>query len=427
MSGATKRGRGLRRGPSACPLHIRRDDLLGQGSLRRALASAGPARHDSETMEDPEQISALIGDIYDAALDPALWRGVLGAAARFVGGSAAALYWKDAAARSAGVYYDDGGIDPYYRQLYFDKYIKLDPATSGHFFAELEQPVATNDLIRYEEFLETRFYKEWVRPQGLVDFITATLDKSTTSAVMFGVFRHQRDGVVDEDTRQRMRLIVPHVRRAALVAKTIDLKTAEAATFTNTLDGLTAGMFLVDGRGRIVHANAAGDVLLAAGDVLRMVGNRLSATDAQANRALADILRSAEDGDAGIGVRGIALPLFARDRERHVAHVMPMTSGARRRTGATYAAVAAVFVHKAAIDTPSLPETIAKTYGLTPTELRVLLAIVEVGGVPEVAEALGVADTTVKTHLGRLYEKTGVGRQADLVKLVAGFSHPLLN
>jgi DNA-binding CsgD family transcriptional regulator len=57
----------------------------------------------------------------------------------------------------------------------------------------------------------------------------------------------------------------------------------------------------------------------------------------------------------------------------------------------------------------------------------VLLAVVEVGGVPEVAEALGIAETTVKTHLSRLYQKTGAGRQADLVKIVAGFSNPLLN
>jgi DNA-binding CsgD family transcriptional regulator len=55
----------------------------------------------------------------------------------------------------------------------------------------------------------------------------------------------------------------------------------------------------------------------------------------------------------------------------------------------------------------------------------VLLAIVDIGGVPEVAAALGVAVTTVKTHLSRLFEKTGVARQADLVKLVAGFSTPL--
>jgi DNA-binding NarL/FixJ family response regulator len=59
------------------------------------------------------------------------------------------------------------------------------------------------------------------------------------------------------------------------------------------------------------------------------------------------------------------------------------------------------------------------------TELRVLFAIVEVGGVPEVAQVLGIAPSTVRTHLGRIHEKTGGSRQADLVKLVAGFISPL--
>ena len=118
--------------------------------------------------------------------------------------------------------------------------------------------------------------------------------------------------------------------------------------------------------------------------------------------------------------------LNTRDGERYVAHVLPLTSGARRRAGTSYQAVAALFVHKAALDRPSPPEAIAKAYRLTPMELRVLLAVVEVGGVPEVAEALGIAETTVKTHLGHVYEKTGAGRQADLVKLIAGFSHPLV-
>ena len=63
---------------------------------------------------------------------------------------------------------------------------------------------------------------------------------------------------------------------------------------------------------------------------------------------------------------------------------------------------------------------------LTPTELRVLLAIVESGGVPQVAAALGIANSTVRTHLGRLFSKTGTGRQADLVKLVVSFSHRLV-
>src|SRR5262249_54903632 len=100
-------------------------------------------------------------------------------------------------------------------------------------------------------------------------------------------------------------------------------------------------------------------------------------------------------------------------------------SGARRRAGASYAAAAAVFVRKAALDLPSPAEALAKLYRLTPAELRVLLAIVQIGGTPEVAPVLGMAESTVKTHLQRVYQKPGASRHADLVKVVAGFSNPL--
>jgi DNA-binding CsgD family transcriptional regulator len=95
--------------------------------------------------------------------------------------------------------------------------------------------------------------------------------------------------------------------------------------------------------------------------------------------------------------------------------------------GTSYAASAALFVHKATLEAPSAPETIARLYRLTPSELRVLLAVVQLGGVPEVAGALGIGEATVKTHLHRLFSKTDTSRQADLVKLVAGFSSPLIH
>ena len=240
------------------------------------------------------------------------------------------------------------------------------------------------------------------------------------------MFRHERHGLIDEEARRRMRLVVPHFRRAALIGKVIDLKKAEADSFADTLDGINAGIFLVDACGRIAHANAAGRTIVDAADVLQAKSGRLTFNEPQADRLLADTFARASDGDAAIGVKGFAVPLEARDGTRHVAHVLPLTSGARQRAATSFAAVAALFVHKATLDIPSPPVAIAKAYKLTPMELRVLLAVVEVGGVPEVAEALGIAETTVKTHLGRIYEKTDTGRQADLVKVVAGFFNPLV-
>jgi DNA-binding CsgD family transcriptional regulator/PAS domain-containing protein len=378
------------------------------------------------TMDQAEQLSELIGEIYDAALDPSLWSDVLGKAGRFVGGPVAAIFAKSPTALTGTVYYHSSGKDPLYRKLYFNKYIKFDPFTTAQYFSDVEQPMAVADIMPYQEFLETRFYKEWVQPQGMVDALTAVLDKSVTSAAMFGVFRYQSDGVVDDETRRRMRLIVPHIRRAVLIGRLIDLKAADAASLADILDGLSAGMCLVDAGGRIVHANAACHFILDAGDFLSTIGGRIVASDAKIDQALRELFAAAGSGDAAIGIRGIALPLKAQDGSCYVAHVLPLTSGARRLAGIAYSATAALFICKVATQIRSPPEIIARAYNLTPTELRVLMAIVEVGGVPEVAVALGVAESTVKTHLGRLFVKTGAGRQADLVKVVAGFATPLI-
>jgi len=159
---------------------------------------------------------------------------------------------------------------------------------------------------------------------------------------------------------------------------------------------------------------------------VRAASGRLYAADAAANQTLQDIFAAAEWGDQAVGVKGISVPLPARAGPEHVAHVLPLTAGTRRKAGARYAAVAAIFVREASLDAPSPLETIAKRFQLTPSELRVLLAIVEIGGAPEVANALGVSEATVKTHLRHVFEKTSTTRQADLVKLVARFANPLV-
>jgi DNA-binding CsgD family transcriptional regulator len=377
---------------------------------------------------DGKRLWRVIGDVYDAALDSSRWPDVLGDAAAFVGGWSAALYWKDAASKAGGVHHEDGRIDLGYQRLYFEQYAALDPATHTHVFADVDEPIAVADFSTPEEYRDTRIYREWIRPQGIVDAVNTVVDKTATGAGMFIVFRSTRDGMVDEETRRRMRLLAPHVRRAVHVARAIESKDAETATYTDAFDGLSSGLFFVDPDGAVLHANTAGRELLESGDLVRSRGGRLVASNPVADTAFREICHAARTGDEAIGTKGISMPLDTVGGGRqHVMHVLPLNSGERRKSVAGSSAVAALFVHKVAIQTRSAPEMIARHYLLTPMELRVLLAIVDVGGVPESAEALGVAQTTVKWHLGHLFQKTGTSRQADLVKLVAGFSSPLLS
>src|SRR5262249_22357765 len=190
------------------------------------------------------------------------------------------------------------------------------------------------------------------------------------------------------------------------------------AALADSLDMLSSGIFLIDATGRIVHANRSGRTMLWEANIVGGRGGSLSAIDPRANQALLDAFTAA-GAEPASGRTGVAVPLEARDGGRYVANVMPLPPDVQRKAGGPGAALALVFCQKAALDLTSLPEAIAKEYGLAPAELRVLFAIIEVGSVRRVAKALGSSEANVKVHLQQLFKKTGTTRQAELVRLVA--------
>ena len=370
---------------------------------------------------DRQFLSELIGGLYDTTLDGAMWPGLLQRLADFIGGCAASIYSKSA---TTGDVYHQVGTDPRYEQMYFSKYVRLDPSTMGHLLADVEQIVSLSDIMPYGEYVETRLHREWARPQDLVDCLSAPLDKSTDSAALFGVFRHRDNGMVDDETRRRASLVIPHVRRAVLIGNMLETSATGTTAFIEALNGLAAAVFLVDKCSRIVFANTSGLAMLDDGRILSVSKDALRAVDLGSE--LSEAVASAAGGDAALGMRGVAVRLRAAQQQPPwVAHVLPLTSGARQQTGENFAAVAAVFVHKTSIEARSSMESIAKLYRLTPGEMRVLSAVSDVGGVAEVADAIGISKATVKTHLQHLFGKTGTNRQTELIKLVAAHTSPL--
>ena len=374
-------------------------------------------------MREAEELSRVIGEVYDASLDPALWPHAIESICGYVGAASASLHSQDSVTRATDAlfWWGRASTAPHYFKIYLDKYGKINPIFPGVVFFDLELPVAVPDVISCEEFVRTRFFQEWLAPQSLMDGLFSNLEKGATSCALFTAMRHAAQGPVDDRMRRRFELITPHVRRAMLIGKVIDLHRVEAAALADSLDELTSGVFIVDSNGRIIHANLSAHRLIAEASLLRAPNGRIAALDLQ-SRNLLDVFTAAKAGDAAVGKKGIAMPLTARTGERYVAHVLPLTSGARRKAGVSYAATAAMFIRKAALDLPSPPEALASQFKLTPAEVRVLFAIVEIGGVPEVAPVLGISEQTVKSHLHRIYEKTATKRQADLVKLVATYS-----
>jgi DNA-binding CsgD family transcriptional regulator len=285
----------------------------------------------------------------------------------------------------------------------------------------LDEPLIQSQTAGLETYHNNRFFQEWVNPQGLVDCIAIAVsrDERVVGHVAWG--RHETDGPIEDHEITTLRLLAPHFRRAVTISGLMDMQSLASASLARTLDALTVAVYLVDGDLSIVHANTLAHERLKEGQpVARREGKlRFQSTTIQAT--LADAVMRAASGDVAIGQRGIGVPLLERDGSAAVAHVLPLARS-DLRSGLEQRAKAAVFIASSAA-APSMPAAaLAHIYDLTPAETRVFELVASGRTLAEIAPHLGIALATVKSHLQRLFEKTGTARQAELVRLAASLS-----
>src|SRR5262245_42496570 len=132
-------------------------------------------------MDETKLVSNLIGDIYDAALDRTMWPVVLERTCRYVPGRSAILGVDDSTQGRVRFFFEWGN-DPEYLKQHEEVYARINPMTTPTMlYAKVGSVYASGDLVPYDELSATRFFREWVAPQGIVDAISVTLDKSVTS------------------------------------------------------------------------------------------------------------------------------------------------------------------------------------------------------------------------------------------------------
>ncbi len=365
-------------------------------------------------------LSRVICDIYDAAVDATLWPKAMQSSCEFIGAAQSLMFWHDAVIEAANAMYEYR-MDPHFTRLYIEKYVTLNPIFPAALFSDVSavgRVHSATDIVPQVELEETRFFKEWVVPQGITDTLAVTLEKDMLRGAFYAI--HWCGGLVDDGARTRFALLVPHLQRAVAIGRLFVRQESMEKGFTNTLNRLDAAVFLLAGKGDVTFANTAGRAMIATNKLLTMKANSLSATEPAADRALKDGLRAIENGDPLITARGVTIALSEAPDHRWIAHVLPLVDGMRRRTGKSHDAVAAVFVRNSLFATPTPLETLANLYKLTASEIRVVDAIIRVSGIDAIAEVLGILPSTVKTHLNHIFRKCGAKSQIGLIKLIAG-------
>ena len=247
-----------------------------------------------------------------------------------------------------------------------------------------------------------------LEPQNIAHAALAAIDDMPSFRVALSILRPAALGAFTACELASLERFLPHLRRCMQLRVMLDRGHRRESLALETLDALATGVLLLDASARVLFANAAALDLANTRDAIVLEDGTVKARQVCQARHLRELIACAIRGEAG-GAVGLSrasggLPLSVL--------VAPL-QGALGRVGAV-----ALFLTDPCRQAELSAERLRALYGLTPTEARVALHIGEAGTIAGAAAGLQLGPETVRTHLKRVYAKTGVNRQSALVRLL---------
>jgi PAS domain-containing protein len=204
-----------------------------------------------------ELLSSIIGDIYDCAIDPSGWSGVLSRITAAVDAAYTTIALSNPVGQ-VGRMAAQSPWDPEQLRILNEEYgVDGVPGLKRVLFNDVDEAWSTLTNMKEAEFQQTPFYQNWARPQGLRD---ACLVKFVHTADRIGILgcitRESRD-IIGPAEQAFVALLSPHLRRAAMIGDLLDHARVDLQLYQQTLNQLSVPVILTNDAAQIQFANAA--------------------------------------------------------------------------------------------------------------------------------------------------------------------------
>lgn len=373
-----------------------------------------------------EQALAVIGRIYDASVHPELWTDVVGAVVSFVGGSKGLLF--SAVDPSS----DEGFAVPYGLDAAAVRQLR-----DSHAVHSLWSRTAVEAGLLEERRAVGRpavpdspeLYREFVGEVGAGRICTGVaFVPSGPSATACTVFRTSREPPFERAERERMRIVVPHLARAVEVMQRLGEAESANAAAQASLDRISCGVLLLGAHGEVLFANRCARRILEERDGIALVEmrgglmrRRLSIDDGRARAQVDAVLGECLDHKDGGQHQHGAVVRRASGGPPYLLRCASLGAADRARLDSD-AARAIVFITDPGEGASLDHHMLRQLYRLTDAEAA--LAELLCGGerLTDAACRMRITHNTARAHLKNIFQKIGVSRQPELVKVLLTLS-----
>lgn len=348
----------------------------------------------------------LVGLIYEAAADPALWPRVMHDLGGVVDAAGGIILTRRADAWTGWRGSDAMAVK--HTDAWVTTGAARSQATARLLSLNRAGFVAEQEAFEEEEWLADPIMMEWCGPLGLHHCAATAIPAPTGDLVV--VQLNRRFGKPQFDRRDIGRLDVyrPHLARAGLLAARWRLERLRAAAEALALIGLPAAV--LDVCGKVLAANSLIEALKA--HFVWLPKDRISLADPAADELLRRAVARIADPTA---TTVLSFPSIRVGKNPAVVHLIPATGEARDLFSGGFAMLIVTEVRA-----PDAPDAalIQGLFDLTPAEARVARAIAQQKTIEGIATEFGLSRETIRTQVKSVLAKTGFTRQQNLVAVL---------
>jgi DNA-binding CsgD family transcriptional regulator/PAS domain-containing protein len=319
-----------------------------------------------------------------------------------------------------------GNYTPELNAKYQDYYYKVDTWANLAMARPQEAILGSDDVISDAEYERTEIYQDYNRHLGTF-YVLGTVTKigGPGDAVgAFGVHRSRQEGLFSAEEKHRATLLLPHLKRALQLRERLGRMDIQSHAMVQALEIASVAVLLAADNGGVLFANVAAEAILRRGDGLLASHGRLHAATPSEDSSLRQQIRTACLACAGKSVEPGGVMRISRANARPLSlSFYPFVAPQLGSTASLGAAL--IFVGNPDLHRPAGRDALARMYGLTGAEARLFEALLAGERLQDYADRSALSVQTVKTQLGRLFDKTGHTRQTDLVR--DAMSNPILS
>lgn len=280
------------------------------------------------------------------------------------------------------------------------------------------------ELCDWAVLERTAFYNEFAKSQGdgvrglLALLVDDGQQPGGAPFTFLSLYRAPGREEFTPDDRRALEAIHAPLQMALRAHCTLSALRQERRAADAALDVVDQPIVVLDRNGRVLHANVAAMVGPVRERWLAIRGGRLVGLASAAPDAVPMLLRQAASGC--VQVARLWCPTPSGGVRCAVVRFVPLAEDNPCRSAWPDGAVLLLIDEPAPDVDAHRAAALALHHRLTAAERRVLTQLAGGLGVADIATANGVSVHTVRTHLKHLFEKTGTGRQSDLIRLLSG-------